>query len=115
MDALQAQIYFPEYLEIDDIAKIYTFVDRAIIDIDKNRNETKDVEFIKQINMLVKNSSVDIGYRKALGQTGGSKIVLGSISGYLLNALKLMLSDIKDTDEYKTKFDLFNTQFKTGN
>jgi len=114
VESLKKNIYFPEMLSYTDINNIKSFLNRAIIKITKNRSYSKDYMMIPQVKELIRNSAINIEHSRT-GTSDSSNIMkLRTVGTNFLTSLKLIISTIKETDEYKTAFDNFNVQFKTG-
>jgi hypothetical protein len=111
---LKKTIYFPEFLTSNDINDIESLLNRAIISIQGNRRTSSNVSLLRQSRELVKNSAISVQYQNN-GSWSNRKMILNSIGNYFLTAFKLIISTIKNTDEYQTAFSAFDTQYKTGN
>jgi hypothetical protein len=112
LDDIQEPYYFPEDLTYGGEFRIKTFLNRAILKIDSNR-ESPTGDFVSQAKNFVKYSAINPIWSDQKS-TAGEKIKMDTIGKKFLETLKFIVSYIKDSETYTNKFESFTTAYKEG-
>lgn len=102
-------------LTVADINSIRELLARALFKVNKNRNGSINPRFMPGAKELLKHSALKINYSVMNDDTClDTPMTLETIGSNFLNSFKWIISDIKDTSEYRSALLTFRAAHNTG-